>query len=101
MSQSATIMTDANFKRDKSPFPVKINTEIAQEIDSIATRQQMRVEVLINEVLSQFVLSQSDTTKQSGAAFLLSIAGVFDSGTTDTSENVRDIVRDFILQKHS
>lgn len=34
-----------------------------------------------------------------GAAFLLSIAGMFDSEATDTSENVQQIVADFVRQK--
>lgn len=40
------------------------------------------------------------TEKQSGPEFLLSLAGKFDSGTTDSSDNVKSIVSDFILRKY-
>jgi hypothetical protein len=40
------------------------------------------------------------SAEQSGIEFLLSIAGMFDSGQTDTSENVETIVTNSILKKH-
>jgi hypothetical protein len=44
--------------------------------------------------------SPQESPKQSGIDFLMSIAGMFDSGTNNTSENVKSIVSDFILKKH-
>jgi hypothetical protein len=37
----------------------------------------------------------------SDAKFLLSLAGIFDSGVADTSENVKAIVTDFLLPKQT
>jgi hypothetical protein len=58
------------------------------------------VEILINEILEQYIASQPFVKKPSGAAFLLSLAGMFNSGASSASENVRAIVTDFILEKH-
>jgi hypothetical protein len=71
----------------------------AQAMDSIAAKRQVRVEVLVSEALEQVIASQSFTKKQSGAAFLLSLAGMFNSGDSDVSENVQPIVADFLLKK--
>ena len=79
---------------------VRINPAVAQEIDSIAAERQVKVEILVNEILERYVASQPAAKKQSGAAFLLSIAGMFDSGASNASENVRPIVADFLLEKH-
>ncbi len=38
--------------------------------------------------------------KQSDTKFLLGIAGMFSSGSSDTSENVHEIVADAILKKY-
>ena len=43
---------------------------------------------------------KSDTNKMTGMQFLMSIAGMFDSGETDNSENVKEIVTNAILEKH-
>ncbi len=43
---------------------------------------------------------EQSSSKQSASDFLLSLAGIFDSGLKDTSENVEAIVMDFILKKH-
>lgn len=40
-------------------------------------------------------------TQQSAAEYLLSVAGTFNSGTTDTSMNVKRIVADYILEKYN
>ena len=79
---------------------VKINPAVAQEIDSIAAERQVKVEILVNEILERYVASQSVAKGQGGVAFLLSIAGMFDSGASNASENVRPIVADFLLEKH-
>lgn len=39
-------------------------------------------------------------TPSASATLLLSIAGMFNSGIADTSENVKPLVADLILQKH-
>jgi hypothetical protein len=39
------------------------------------------------------------SASQTGAEYLLSIAGMFASATTNTSENVETIVSDFVLKK--
>ncbi|MCK4590110.1 MAG: hypothetical protein KAT86_00045 [Candidatus Latescibacteria bacterium] len=57
------------------------------------------MEVLVSEALEQVIACQPFTKKQSGAAFLLSLAGMFDSGVGNVSENVQPIVADFLLKK--
>ena len=79
---------------------IKIHQDTAHKIALIATRRQMKPEALVNEILEQYIVSQYPAQEQSGAAFLLSIAGMFNSGPNDTSEHVRAIVTDFIRQKH-
>jgi hypothetical protein len=76
---------------------VRINPAVAEEIDSIAAERQVKMEILVNEILERYVASQSVTKKQDGVAFLLSIARMFDSGASNASENVRAIVTDFLL----
>lgn len=93
------VVTTESFGRQGSFFPVKISQDIAQDIVSIAAKRQVRMENLVHEIFEQYIARQSWTKKQSGAAFLLSLAGMFDSGTSDTSENVQTIVTDFILKK--
>ena len=100
MSKSLVVTTKRNRGQTGSSFPVRINQAVAQEIDSIATKQQMKVEVLVNEILEQYIASQHFVKKQSGAAFLLSLAGMFNSGANSVSENVHAIVTDLILNKH-
>ena len=100
MSKSLVVTTRGDLGQLESSFPISINQAVAQGIDSIATKRQMKVEILINEILEQYIASQHIVKKQSGAAFLLSLAGMFDSGASSVSENVRAIVTDFILNKH-
>lgn len=45
-------------------------------------------------------LYERTSAKQQGAAFLLSLAGLFDSGHEDTSERAETLVEEFILQRH-
>ena len=44
--------------------------------------------------------SERESAGYSGIDFLMSIAGMFDSGISNTSENAETIVTDFILKKH-
>jgi prevent-host-death family protein len=46
------------------------------------------------------VLQEKTSRTQQGAAFLLSLAGLFDSGYEDTSEQAKSLVEEFILQRH-
>jgi prevent-host-death family protein len=46
------------------------------------------------------VLQEKTSRTQQGAAFLLSLAGLFDSGLDDTSERAETLVKEFILQRH-
>lgn len=43
---------------------------------------------------------KKQSLKQDGASFLLSIAGIFSSSHSDTSENVKAIVSEAILSKY-
>jgi predicted transcriptional regulator len=104
MSKTPAVTTQSSPRQMEASFPVRIDQAVAQEIDAIATKRQIKVETLINEILEQYVADHvADHVaikKQSGAAFLLSLAGMFNSGERDTSENVHAIVADFILEKH-
>jgi hypothetical protein len=97
MSESLVITTEGEFGRGS--YPVKISQTVANKIDIIATERQVKVETLINEILEQYVTGQSPSKKQGGAAFLLSLAGMFSSGLGDTSASVRTVVADFITKK--
>jgi hypothetical protein len=72
----------------------------ARQIALLAAKRQKRPEVLANEILEQYIILQSMDQEQSCTAFLLSIAGMFDSGPGDTSEHVQPVVADSILHKH-
>jgi len=77
-----------------------ISDHTARQIALLAAKRQKTPEVLVNEILEQYIVSQSMAQEQSGTAFLLSIAGMFDSGPNGTSEHVHPIVTDSILHKH-
>ena len=79
---------------------LQIPDNTARQIALLAAKRQKSPEVLINEILDQYIISQSMAQEQSGTAFLLSIAGMFDSGPNDTSERVHPAVADSILHKH-
>ena len=99
MSESLIVTTKGSSGRAKGSFPVKINQALAQEIDLVAAKRQVKVETLINEILEQYIVRRSFSKGQDGAAFLLSLAGMFSSGASDTSESVHSIVTDFILKQ--
>ena len=100
MSNSRVVTNKENLGQTENSFPIRINQAVAQEIDSIAAKQQTKAEILINEILEQYITNQRFAKKQNGAAFLLSLAGMFNSGASNISENVHDIVSDFVLNKH-
>lgn len=100
MSREFVITTKENSEPLTHPFPVRISQMAAQRLNAIATARQVKVGVLINEILEQYIAEQCPITQQSGAEFLLSLAGMFSSGESDTSENVHPIVTDFISDKH-
>jgi len=99
MSESLVVTTKRNPGQTEGSFPVRIGQAVAQEIDSIATKRQIKVEVLINEILERYIINQSLAKKRNGTTFLLSLAGMFNSGVSSASENVRAIVTDFILNQ--
>ncbi len=82
----------ASFDKNKSgPNPdsgmlsVNINPDIAGKINRIAEKRRTKAERLINEILQQY-LSEQAPKEKSGPEFLLSLAGMFDSGEKNTSE---------------
>lgn len=79
---------------------LRISDDTARQIAMLAAKRQKSPDVLVNEILDQYIVSQSMAQEQSGTAFLLSIAGMFDSGPNDTSEKVHPVVADSILHKH-
>ncbi len=100
MSRSLVVpTTQGNPGQTGGPFPIRMSQATAQAMDSIAAKQQVRLEALVSEVLEEYIASQSFAKRQSGAAFLLSLAGMFNSGIGNVSENVQPIVADFLLKK--
>ena len=79
MSESLVVNTKGNPGQTEGSFPVRISQAVAQEIDSIATKRQTKVEVLINEILERYIVNQSLAKRRNGTAFLLSLAGMFNS----------------------
>jgi protein involved in polysaccharide export with SLBB domain len=97
MSNSLATAAAESPGQTQDSFSVQISQDIAQEIGRIAARRKVEVDVLVNEILEQYVAGQA---KRPGrAAFLLSLAGMFSSEASDTSENVDTIVTDLILKK--
>ena len=99
MSKSLIVTTEENPGQTTGSFLVKISQALAQEIDLITAKRRVKVETLINEILEQYVTRQSLSKKPSGAAFLLSLAGKFSSGASDTSQSVCTVVTDFVLKR--
>ncbi|OQY32448.1 MAG: hypothetical protein B6I38_04600 [Anaerolineaceae bacterium 4572_5.1] len=99
MSKSYIVTVDGDIGQTKDSFPVRISQTVAREIGSMAKKRQTETETLINEILERYVVSQTLPQKQSGADYLLSLAGIFDSGENNASENVNAIVSDFILNQ--
>ncbi len=87
-------------EQQSNSFSVRLDQDIARGIDSIAARRQIQREALINEILKQYIVRHAPDQVQNGSEFLLSLAGMFDSGANAASENVEAIVTDFILEKH-
>lgn len=79
---------------------VSINRDIARKIAAIAARRQVKVETVVNEILQSYLTGQPPVQKQRDTEFLLSIAGMFDSGINDTSERVPAVITDQLLKKH-
>lgn len=82
-----------------STTTINLTPAVAEAIGKLATEKQTETDALVNEILEQYVLTHP-VQSSSHADFLLSMAGMFDSGQTDTSENVEATVKEFILQKH-
>jgi hypothetical protein len=99
MSEPLVVTTKGNLGQTEGSSPVRISQAVAQEIDSIATKRQVKVGVLINEILERYIVNQFLAKRRNGTAFLLSLAGMFNSGVSSASENVRAIVTDFILNQ--
>ena len=99
MSESHIINTERKFGHTENSFPIMINQTIAKKIDSIAAKRQTDTEILVNEILERYIIAHSHSKKQNGADFLLSLAGMFDSEENNASENVSNIVSDFILNQ--
>lgn len=79
---------------------INIRDDVARKVALLAARYQKSPEALVNEILEQYAVRHTMAQEESGTAFLLSIAGIFDSGPNDTSERVHTLVADAITQKH-
>ncbi|MBN1220435.1 MAG: hypothetical protein JXM69_16025 [Anaerolineae bacterium] len=79
---------------------VEIRDETARKIALLAAQRQMKPEALVNKILDHYLTGKLQGQEQNGTDFLLSIAGMFDTGTNNTSERVRAVVADAVIQKH-
>jgi hypothetical protein len=79
-----------------------IKKQIYQIIESLPVERLPDLLRFLNQFLqhSRDEDVKQSAPKQSASDFLLSMAGIFDSGLKDTSENVEAIVMDAILKKH-
>ena len=87
----------------KADYEHKIKKLKLQKI-SLLKQDASKVEADAVQLTSKETTTSKDINHhsygQSGADFLMSIAGMFESNTISTSENVGSIVTEFILNKH-
>ena len=77
---------------------VEYVTAVSKEAVDKLELESAQTPVEDNDVVEE---DRQASSEQSGVDFLMSIAGIFDSGTSNsTSENVKTTVSDFILSKH-
>ena len=100
MSKSSAVTSQGSPGQGNDSVSVLISQDIAQQLSAIALSRQTEVGVLVNDILEHYITSHPIARQeQVGVSFLLSLAGMFDSGMRDTSENVDAIVSDFVLHK--
>lgn len=80
--------------------PINIRADLLSKIGGIAAQQHKQVDTFINAILEQY-LSHTPQQPSPDATFLLSIAGMFDSGSTTASEQVNEIVGDAVAKKYA
>ncbi len=86
-------------KKDYKDQVTKLQQKVDQSTqDTISSKPNADKIIEKNEQLSQD--DDDQLSRQNGAAFLLSIAGMFTSEPSDTSDNVESIVSNLILKKH-
>ena len=77
-TSQAILLYFKQIKRQRAiPFSLEVSTPVAYKVEQ-----------------NEHILAES------GAAYLLSIAGMFDSGHKNTSENVKSLLAEFILEKY-
>ena len=80
--------------------PVNIRADLLAKIGGIAAQQHIQIDAFINTVLEEY-LTQTPPKPSRDAAFLLSLGGMFDSGSTMASEQVNEIVGDAVVKKYA
>jgi hypothetical protein len=100
MSESPSLPAQDGANQTDDAVSISISQDVAQRLTTIAASRQVEIDTLVNQVLRHYIAGESGPQpEQKGPTFLLSLAGMFNSGTQDTSENVDTIVSDFIVQK--
>ena len=94
-------MSDSSSLQTNGELLVTVRQDIAQHIYEMAVQRHVPIDALVNDILQQYVTNQTDAPENGGGAFLLSMAGMFNSGISDTSENVRAVVMDFVKRKNT
>jgi len=105
MASSPTSKNPIAPDRSASPPAVQfpVYTEIANQIRRIAKARDTEAESLVNDILRDYVARKGapeKPIKNEHAQFLLNMAGLFNSGERNTSENVGDVLKDFFVEKH-
>ncbi|MFN8483763.1 MAG: hypothetical protein U0768_12055 [Anaerolineae bacterium] len=93
-------MSDVKQLETNGELSVRVRQDIAQHISEIAAQRHLAVDALVNDILQQYVADQGDLPNSTGGASLLSMAAMFNSGVSDTSENVRAVVTDFLVSRN-
>ncbi|MDM8527845.1 hypothetical protein QUF58_06465 [Anaerolineales bacterium HSG24] len=83
-----------------------IQQRIVTLLDKLPTEALLVIEQVTQLLYRQLVPVDNDESvslrsESTGAVSLMAMAGMFESGHDDTSENVKTIVSDFILEKHA
>jgi hypothetical protein len=79
---------------------LKAEIDKVKETDLELVYKIIKAVVTPMELWERYPGDRPVSQSQNDGAFLLSIAGMFDSGPNDSSENASAIVADFILKKH-
>jgi len=74
---------------------INLQQDTLQKMILLATERRIELDALVNEILEQYLTTQPIVKHKNDPAFLLSMAGMFESDVSNSSEIVNKIVADF------